>query len=234
MNVLYFLRERTRFIRYFYDNAVIPFQETIYKIDTRKAPFDDPPNTEGDEPPYLEDKNDASDAMDMLGTVCITMLSSWLKLYFEAWEKKLGIRWKHKDRDRAFKHGYLQGYRTCFENVLGQSWSDCSADLSLIEEIVLARNRAQHPEDITTTQVSYSKRDLNKFPRPVFTSELEWRYREYGPGKYLGSPTVYVSSDKLNAAITETEKLVTWLEEHLVAFYSARYAPSAHVHDETL
>ena len=221
MNVSFFFEERTRFIRYFYENAVTPFQKTIRKIETQEAPFDDSPSREGDDPPYLEDRNDASDAMDVLGTVCITMLSAWLKLYFEAWEEKLGIRWERKERDHAFKNGYFQGYRTCFEKVLGQSWSDCPADIKLIEQIVVARNRAQHPEDITTTQVSYSKADLSKYPRPVFTSEFEWICREYGDGKYLGNPTVYVSSFVIDTATTETEKLVGWLEERLVASDSA-------------
>ena len=27
------------------------------------------------------------------------MLSACLKLYFEAWEEKLGIRWERKERD---------------------------------------------------------------------------------------------------------------------------------------
>ena len=219
MNVLFFFEERTRFIRYFYENGVTPFRETMRKIETQEAPFDDPPYSEGDEPPYLEDLEDASDAVDVLGTVCVTMLDTSLKLYFRSWEEKLGIRWERKARERAFKNGYLQGYRVCFEGVLGQSWSDCPADLEFIEQIVLARNRAQHPEDITTIQASYNKADLRKYPRPVFTSEFEWRCREYGEGKYLGNPTVHVSSDDIYVAITETEKLAGWLEKHLARAY---------------
>ena len=38
---------------------------------------------------------------------------------------------------------------------------------------------------------------------------------------YWLSPSVHVSSDALNAGIAETEKLATWLEEHILAF---RYA----------
>ena len=220
MNVLFFFEERTRFIRYFYENAMTAFQETMRKIETQEAPFDDPPHSEGDEPPYLKDREDASDAVDVLGTVCITMLYTSLKLYFRSWEEKLGIRWARGERERAFKKGDLRGYRVCFEEVLGQSWSDCPANLELIEQIVLARNRTQHPEDITTMQVSHSKADLRKYPRPVFTSELEWRCLEYAEGKYLGNPTVHVSSDDIHAAITETEKLVSWLEEHFVASYA--------------
>ena len=55
MDVLFFLRERTKFIRYFYETAAEPFRETIRKIEADEAPFDNPPYSEDGEPPFLEE-----------------------------------------------------------------------------------------------------------------------------------------------------------------------------------
>ncbi len=224
MDVLYFLRDRTRFIWYFYENSVAPFRETIRKIEAEEAPFDNPSYDESGEPAYLEEWIEASEAMEVLGRTCITMVSASLNLYFRTWEKELGIRWEPGERKLAFKNGNLRGYRTCFEEALGRTWSECPADLELLEQIILARNRDQHPEEITTMRVKHGKTDLKKYPRPVFMSESD-RYllddRELETG-YLIDPAVHVSSEALYAAIAETEKLAGWLEEHIVALRYAR------------
>ena len=39
MSVLYFLKERTRLIRQYYEQAAKPFSETIRKIEAEEAPF---------------------------------------------------------------------------------------------------------------------------------------------------------------------------------------------------
>ncbi len=52
MDVLFFLKERARFIRYYYKTAAEPFRETIRKIEADEAPFDDPTYSEDDEPAW--------------------------------------------------------------------------------------------------------------------------------------------------------------------------------------
>ena len=61
MDVLFFLKERTKFIRYFYETAGEPFRETIRKIEADEAPFDDPPYSEDGEPPFLEEWTEADE-----------------------------------------------------------------------------------------------------------------------------------------------------------------------------
>ena len=46
MEVLFFLKERTKFIRHFYDAAGDPFHETKRRIEAGEAPFDNPPSIE--------------------------------------------------------------------------------------------------------------------------------------------------------------------------------------------
>ena len=43
MDILFFLKERTRFIRYFYETAGEPFHETTRKIEASEPPFDNTP-----------------------------------------------------------------------------------------------------------------------------------------------------------------------------------------------
>ena len=50
MDVLYFLKRRTGFIRYFYDTGGEPFLETIRKIEAGESPFGEPHDSEDGEP----------------------------------------------------------------------------------------------------------------------------------------------------------------------------------------
>jgi hypothetical protein len=51
MDVLYFLKERTRLIRQYYEQAARPFSETIQKIEAKEEPFV-PPYSEDPEPAF--------------------------------------------------------------------------------------------------------------------------------------------------------------------------------------
>ena len=219
MDVLYFFKERTRFIRYFYDTAGMPFNETKRKIENEEAPFDNPLYSEDGVPPYLEQWLEADEALEILGRTCLSMLSPSLKLYFSTWEKELSIKWKKGERKRVFEKGFLQGYRECFEKNLGVSWDHSPADLRIIEQIALARNRDQHPDELTSMRVKHTKYDLKKYPLPFFMSEAERNIQddlEVDLGVWL-VPTVYVSRDTLYRAIAETEMLTDWLEKYMSA-----------------
>ena len=87
MDVLFFFKQRTRFIRHFYETAGMPFRETKRKIEAKEPPFDDPPYSEDGEPPYVEEWIAASEAQEVLGRTCLSMLSTSLQLYFMTWEK---------------------------------------------------------------------------------------------------------------------------------------------------
>jgi len=52
MDVEHFLKERTRFIRYFYDNGVVAFHETMRQINEEEEPFI-PPYSEDGEPAFV-------------------------------------------------------------------------------------------------------------------------------------------------------------------------------------
>lgn len=89
---------------------------------------------------------------------------------------------------------------------------------------MLARNRDQHPENITSVRVTHAERDRQRYPRPFFMSEREAALFEEGdePALFM-SPSVHVSRDKLMTAIEQVERLCEWLEEKMFdAKYPAR------------
>lgn len=219
MDVLFFLKARTTFIRYFYETAGEPFREIKRKIEAGEPPFDHPPYSEDGEPAYLEEWLEAEEGLEVLGRTCLSMLSPSLQLYFKTWERELGIRWEKGERERAFKNGFLKGYQECFGGVLGLSWDECPANLDLIEQITLARNRDQHPENITSMRVNHAGKDLSKHPHPFFVSEIEHKMH-LAPemeGGFWMIPSVHVSREALFTAIDEVEKLTEWLDERMVA-----------------
>jgi hypothetical protein len=86
MHVLYFLKERTRFIRKFYDVAENTFAETKRMIRDGESPLDEYPpgyNPEDGEPPFMDEYHDADDAQEFLGQSGVSFLSASLKLFFD-------------------------------------------------------------------------------------------------------------------------------------------------------
>lgn len=218
MDVLHFFRERTRFIRQFYDTAAGPFDGIMKAIEDGLPPFDNPPYSEDGEPAYLVEWLEASEGREVLGRTCLSMLSPALLLFFRTWEKQIGVQWENGERKKAFQKGFVEGYINCYEQVLRISRRDCPADLGLVEQITLARNRDQHPEEITSMRVTHSKADREKHTSLFFMSEQDrsmFSDADLANLSFL-SPAVHVSRDQLYVAIEETEKLAGWLDSHLI------------------
>jgi hypothetical protein len=214
MEVLWFLKQRTRFLRQHYEEASAPFRETIRKIEAGEDPYE-PPYSEDGEPPFLEEWEDANTSLELLGASCISILSESLKLYFLTWERELGIKCTDHFPDefsRSKGKGFVHGYKTCFGHVLQSDWSDCPVNFELIEQVVLARNAAQHPNDITSLKLEHGHQTL-----PFFLSEFEKQVLgkdEYGDFPWIGL-TLVVTQDALIEAIEQVEMLGEWMEERL-------------------
>jgi len=230
MNVLYFLQERTRFARAFYDEAVFPFTERKRKIETGEEPWE-PPYSEDPEPAFLTEWMEADESIDVLGQMCISMLSSSLRLYLvESVNERLGrynresLRkagiGRPEENKAAFKKGWINGYRVYFRDHLGIDCDTAAVNLSLLEEIVLARNRAQHPDSITTLKIEQSTRDAKKYPKSFFADEMEMQI--FGTtnvhDEWLRPWRLNVTRDRLFEAIDEVERFCSWLDEQLRAW----------------
>jgi hypothetical protein len=218
MDLLYFLKARTAFLRDFYKVASAPFAEIKRKIEDGEAPFEPHLAKYEDEPPFTTEWIEAEGCLEVLGRVCISMLSASLKLYFETWRAHLGIELRPEDRRVLEKQGPLKGYKWIFGGRLGIEWADCPADFVVLEQIFLARNRDQHPDQITTQSVHHHRSDLQKFAEPFFLSHTDRKILADDP-ELAENPVfsfrIHVTGEKLLAAINEVDALAEWLEPHL-------------------
>lgn len=223
MDVNFFLKKRTSFIRQFYDNASFPFLERKRKIELEEEPFI-PIDSESEEPPFLEEWIEADDSLHVLGYTCISMLSSTLYNYLETWEKmqfRLPVDGSLKPLFK--KKGWINGYKGYFQKNFDIYFDQAPIDLQLLEEIVLARNRIQHPEYLYKLRPNYIQKDIPKLQHPFFVDDTEMKISgnvEDSESAWLFPPSINVTKDKLFEAISEVDKFSDWLEEQInIKFY---------------
>ena len=218
MDVLYFLKKRIAFIRQLYDRASEPFVERIRLIEAGEEPFV-PPYSEDGEPPFLEEWVEADESLDALGHACISMLSASLRLFLKTWSDILDLKCGEEYRTQFKKGGWFNGFRACFESAIGVNWEEAPINLALLEEIALARNRAQHPNDICTVSVRYSKNDYETLgKRLFFTDDFGHNVIEnLGEGQFswIMAPAVKVNPNRLLEALSAVELFCEWLDSKI-------------------
>lgn len=216
MDVNYFLKKRTSFIRFYYDAAAKPFSDRKDAIENHQAPFDNPGYSDDGEPPFLDAWMDSDAARKVLGLSCVSLLSDSLKLYFHTLQTRV-IWFGFEDKTGAFRNGFLAAYLEVLQEILDTDWSDCPADLGVIEQIVLARNRGQHAENIRDFDVTHDTRMMTKYPNAFFASEDELKslpeWKDGIPSYLL--PEVEVTREKLFRALEEVEKLADYIESRI-------------------
>ena len=125
----------------------------------------------------------------------------------------MAIREREKN---AFKKGFVAAYTGVLGHILDTDWSDCPADLTIIEQVVLVRNPwSSTGGDLTSFRVSHDPRTLKKYPRPFFVNEHERRVLDARPetaASWLFMPSVEITREALFAAVEHVEKLADWIE----------------------
>lgn len=212
MDIQFFFGRRVAFIRQLYANGTSSFLERKRKIQAGEAPFE-PPYSEDGEPPFIAEWIEADESLHVLGYTCLSMLAAALHLYFRTWEKK-GGRISKEQFKSEFKEGWVSGYRTYWKTVFGIDLTEGPCDLKVIEEIVLARNRAQHPDNLVMTLPTYTSSDLRKLPRALFIDSNSEFFEELDDGErnWLVPPRLHVTPEKLDAVIVQVERFVEWLD----------------------
>jgi hypothetical protein len=213
MDVYFFLKQRTDLIRHFYDAASAPFVETKQCIEKALQPFDDPPYDDRGEPAFLSEWLQADVEYELVGRAAVSMLSEALKQFFVTLER---LTWREPPCAQCFKKsfvsGFIDGYVECFTEGFELDWSTCPADLDVLKQVVLTRNRAQHA-DLVLDHLSHNEKSLKAYPRPFFV-------RPDDPGldptiiSFL-SPTIHISREKLLEAIDHVERLAFWLQQNI-------------------
>ena len=214
MQIESFLILRTAFIRYFYETSVMSFNKIKTAIENEEDPYI-PPYSEDGEPPFLDAWMDAEQGVDTVGHACISILSSSLQLFLKAWVNRLEKEHGMKFNIDFKKKGWFDGYKQIFMQ-LELPLSQCTVDFDVIEQVTLARNRVQHPEDITDLRVNHSEKDLKRFPNPFFANktEIDMAIRDDDDSvSWWSRPSVKPTREKILAAIDQVEALCCWLEE---------------------
>lgn len=213
MDVYFFFKQRTDLIRHFYDAASAPFVETKRCIDEGIPPFDNPPYDESGEPAFLVEWLQADVERELVGRTAVSMLSEALKQFFVTSER---LTWTEKpcakSFKKAFESGFITGYAACFAEAFDVDWSACPADMDVLKQVVLARNRAQH-SDLAMDHLSHDKKALQVYPRSFFVRPED---EELDPDstRFL-SPTIHISREKLFEAIEHAERLASWLQQRI-------------------
>lgn len=210
MDVLHFLKLRTEFIRGHYETASAPFREIVRKIEAEEAPYI--PDYYDVGPTFELEWNDAQVSLQILGLCCVSMLSDSLKLYFQTWKDQLRPEATTASQVAFSSDGFLAGYQVLFDKQLKVKWSDGPADLGIIEQVILARNRGAHGGDIASLSITHSQKDIDKHPNPLFVHESEKNFEST-----IWTPRLEVSQDSLFNAIKQVETLAEWLEEKMFA-----------------
>lgn len=222
MDVYFFLKQRTDLIRHFYDAASAPFVETKRCIQNALPPFDEPPYDDSGEPAFLSEWLQADVEHELIGRAAVSILSDALKQFFVTWERRT---WTEppcaKCFKKAFESGFIAGYVECFAEAFELDWSSCPADLDVLKQVVLARNRAQH-SDLVLDHLTHDDKSLQAYPRPFFVRP-EDEGVDQAVTNFL-SPTIHINREKLLEAIEHTERLAFWLQQKIEEHRSLKWA----------
>jgi len=217
MDATWFLKQRTKFIRFYFDECIGAFTARQATIERHEPPFADSVPDESGEPPHLAEWMEGRSGIDMTALTCVSLLSDALKLYFVSLQHRVigfEFRGTQVELRGLWKPGFLATYKGVLAQILQTDWSDCPVDFAIIEQVVLARNRAQHGSDLTSLRVTHDRHTLQKYPRPFFASDEEMQswVAEDGEQSYLFAPAIEITRENLFEAIAQTEALAEWID----------------------
>jgi len=212
MELDFYLKERLGFVNFFFITASKPFEAIMSSIEKGESPFVPAYDDSGGEPQFLEEWREANTGLESVGNAALSMLSSSLQLFLNDWVCR--IEDPNNRYPRTNKRGWFHAYRKALKEV-GVDFEGCPSDLKLIEQAVLARNRVQHPDDLTVLRTTHSKSDLKKYPSPFLVSEPDQSTLgfDHDSQTWWVAPNILVDHEKLACVTTEIAAFCSWLEE---------------------
>lgn len=205
MDIEVFVNERIQFARYFYSEGIKPFKETITSIENEQPPYV-PVYSESGEPQFITEWTQANDGIESIGLASISMLSSAMQLYLKGWiaRKEMRLSQKHVGQGKGWFHKLINTIEH-----YGVDFTNCPIDVDVLEQMVLARNRTQHSEDITSNSVVHLKKDLKRFQSPVFVDASGIAVTN----NWFDWVRVYVDEAIFNDVAGTLQKFCSWLEQ---------------------
>jgi hypothetical protein len=220
VDIRYFLECRIAFVRQFYTTASEPYVERKRKIEAHEAPFV-PLYSEDAEPPFLDEWLEADESLHILAYSCVSMLSTALHLYLESWVKQSRVAVEESMKKSVFKKkGWFLGYDAHFTKHFNIAFKTGPSDLKMLNEVVLVRNRIEHPYSITDRKTQYCASDLKQLRHPFFVDKTEMAllgYSEEENESRFILPTVHITEAQLLAAVAEVERFSAWFDPAISA-----------------
>lgn len=214
MDIHFFFSQRIGFIRQLYDTSSAPYIERKRKIEAEEEPFV-PPYSEDGEPPFLEEWIEADESLHVLAYSCISMLAAALHLYLESWVKQSHTPVETTLKNTVFKKcGWFEGYNAHFTQHFHVAFENSATNLEILKEVILARNRIEHPGSITSIRSQYADSDLKKMNHPFFINENESlsNIEACEDSTWFLPPTLHIDKVQLFQAISEAECFAKWFE----------------------
>lgn len=203
MDIAHFFKERLKFANYFYKAGCQPFYQTINLINSEQPPYS-PVYDESGEPQFIFEWMQARDGLVSIGHATISMLSVALQMYMNAWLNRA-----NSDRQRCKTgKGWINDLKLEMTSY-GVNFSTCPIQLTDLEQMILARNRVQHADDITRNIPNHLPQELEQFTSPIFvetctiSSEMDW----------FTTPKVYVDERIIRDLTDSLESFCDWLEK---------------------
>lgn len=208
MDILAGLKDKLRFIEWYYAAASEPFIKTIAKIRKGEAPFEPPPigedGPESDEPPFLEEWLDAGEAKNIVGQSALSLVQSAFKKYLESFIDLSG-------RKLPTGGNWFERYRTFFLEQYEIDWGAGPVPLRDLEEINLTRADIHHSEQEFGMARHMNKKHFKRFPDGLFAHELDLQIQaEWEHG--MSPPRIHVTRENLEEAIRRVKGFCEFID----------------------
>lgn len=213
MDHLGLFHRKLRFIWWSYYTGAAPFKEIMRKIEAYEQPYvwhGDPDDFSG-EPPFLEEWQDASMAVNILGQSCLGLVLQSLKEYIYGHTEVLISHNNGTNRRLPPKHskkGWFQWYKKCYEEEHHLNWDGAPVNLEFIEHMILTRNDTQHYLNDFDLHRRQDQKHFQRHPDGVFVDEA-FRSSEY----FAAQPGyITVTAEGLRKAMDEVERFARFIE----------------------
>jgi hypothetical protein len=223
VDILWFFKERLRFVEQFYKHAASPFEETKSAIESHAEPY---PviDIEGGEPEYQAEWRVADESANVVGFCCLTLVQSSLEAFLRtALAQGAGYfpqleKWEEEFKN-ANEKGWLRKYRAVFRDLLDADWEQSGANLEVLDQVNLTRDDFIHGLPLHSNVVYQRGKHSRLFPLSFFGNEFDLSVtlemledellKDGGHAPY--GTRLEVSREKLDIVIHEVEKLAEYL-----------------------
>lgn len=208
MDILAGLKEKLRLIEKFYEASSAPFRETMRKIDQGEPPFAppyfDPEGYGSDEPPFLEEWQEADDGLNIIGQAALSLIQSALREYLD------GFIFVSKEKNPAGTGNWFRRYQAFFLETYGIDWESGPMSPAQIEEINFARNDIQHSGQEFGMTRRQNKEHSRRFPEGIFIHEIDKAIARESAMEWQSR--IYVTQENLQEAVQRVERFCEFLD----------------------